>query len=171
MIENRYSNCYCCLVAKSCLTLLRPRGLYLSVLLPMGFPRQKCWSGLPFPSPADLPDPGIKPVSPVLASGFFTTELPGKSTLKYFHTNVHSSTVHSSQKVGMTQMPIRGWVDKGIVEHTHSGILFSHKKEWSAETRCNNVEESQQHYAEVKEFRYRKVHVVWLHLHEIYQNR
>ena len=31
----------------------------------MGFPRQECWSGLPFPSPGDLPNPGIKPMSPV----------------------------------------------------------------------------------------------------------
>ena len=32
----------------------------------MGFPRQECWSRLPFPLPGDLPDPGIKPVSPAL---------------------------------------------------------------------------------------------------------
>ena len=41
----------------------------------MGFSRQEYWSGLPFPSPGDLPDPGIKakaPVSPTLAGGFFT---------------------------------------------------------------------------------------------------
>ena len=46
--------------------------------LSMGFPRQEYWSGLPFPSPGDLPDPGIKPASPALAGGFFTTEPPGK---------------------------------------------------------------------------------------------
>ena len=49
--------------------------------LSMGFPRQENWSGLPFPPPGDLPDPGMEPVSPVspaLAGGFFTTELPGK---------------------------------------------------------------------------------------------
>ena len=40
----------------------------------MGFPRQEYWSGLPFPSPGDLPDPGIKPMSPALAGGFFTVE-------------------------------------------------------------------------------------------------
>ena len=33
---------------------------------PVEFPRQEYWSGLPFPSPEDLPDPGIKPVTPVL---------------------------------------------------------------------------------------------------------
>jgi len=44
----------------------------------MGFPRQEYWSGLPFPS---LPYPGIKPASPALVGGFFTTEPPGKPTL------------------------------------------------------------------------------------------
>ena len=47
--------------------------------LSMGFPKQEYWSGLPFPSPGDLPNPGIKPMSPVapaLAGRFFTTEPP-----------------------------------------------------------------------------------------------
>ena len=48
------------------------------VLLSMGFPRQEYWSGLPFPSPGDLPDPGIEPMSPALAGRFFTTEPSGK---------------------------------------------------------------------------------------------
>ena len=46
--------------------------------LSMRFSRQEHWSGLPCPSPGDLPDTGIKPVSPALAGGFITTELPGK---------------------------------------------------------------------------------------------
>ena len=45
----------------------------------MGFSRQENWSGLPFPLPRDLPDPGTEPVSPALAGGFFTTEPPGKA--------------------------------------------------------------------------------------------
>ena len=44
----------------------------------MGFPRQEYWSRLPFPSPGNLPNPGIKPASPALAGRFFTTEPPGK---------------------------------------------------------------------------------------------
>ena len=44
----------------------------------MGFSRQEYWSGLPFPSPGDLPQPGIKPMSPTLASEFFTIEPPEK---------------------------------------------------------------------------------------------
>ena len=46
--------------------------------LSMGFPQQEHWSGFPFPSPGDLPDPGIKPESPASAGRFFTTEPPGK---------------------------------------------------------------------------------------------
>jgi len=46
----------------------------------MGFPRQEYWSGLPFPSPGDLPNPEIKLMSPMLAGRFFTTEPPGKPT-------------------------------------------------------------------------------------------
>ena len=46
--------------------------------LSMEFTRQEYKSGLPFPSPGDLPDPGIKPVSPALAGRLFTTEPPGK---------------------------------------------------------------------------------------------
>ena len=52
--------------------------------LSMGFSRQEFWSGLPFPPPGDLPDPGIKPMSPAvlaslaLAGRILTTEPPGK---------------------------------------------------------------------------------------------
>ena len=42
----------------------------------MGFPRQEHWCGLPFPSPEDLPDPGIKPASPALQADPLTTEPP-----------------------------------------------------------------------------------------------
>ena len=44
----------------------------------MGFSRQEYWSGLPFPSPGDLPDPGIKPGSPALEADALTSETPGK---------------------------------------------------------------------------------------------
>ena len=49
--------------------------------LSMGFSRQEYWGGLPFSSPEHLPDPGIKPVFPVLPGGVFTTEPPGKPRL------------------------------------------------------------------------------------------
>ena len=46
--------------------------------LSMGFSRQEYWSGLPFPSPGDLPDPGIEPRSPTLEADALTYEPPGK---------------------------------------------------------------------------------------------
>ena len=61
------------LVAQSCPTLCDPMDYSSQAPLSMGY-----WSGLPFPSPEDLPNPGIKPVSPALAGGFCTTEPPGK---------------------------------------------------------------------------------------------
>ena len=50
-------------------------------VLSTGFPRQEYLSGLPFLSPGDVPDPGIKPASPALAGGFFFTGLSGKSKI------------------------------------------------------------------------------------------
>ena len=44
----------------------------------MGFSRQECWSGLPFPSPGDLLDPGIEPGSPTLQADALPSEPPGK---------------------------------------------------------------------------------------------
>ena len=57
---------------------LTPWTVAHQVPLSMQFPMQKHWCGLPFPSPGDLPDQGIKLVSPVLAGRFFTTEPLGK---------------------------------------------------------------------------------------------
>ena len=54
------------LVAKSCLTLATPWTVARQAPLSMGFSRQEYWSGLPFPSPGDLPDPGIEPGFPAL---------------------------------------------------------------------------------------------------------
>ena len=54
-----------------------PQTVAHQCTLSMVLPRQEYWSGLPLPSPGDLPEPGIKPASPALAGGFFTTEPPG----------------------------------------------------------------------------------------------
>ena len=81
-----YTACCCCLVIKSCLTLCYPADWSPPGPLSMGFSRREYWSGLPFPSPGDLPDSGFKPTSPALAGGFITTEPPvrlSKLTHKY----------------------------------------------------------------------------------------
>ena len=67
----------CCLVAKSCPTLLQPHAVAYQGPLSMGFSRQEYWSGLPFPSPGNLPDPGMESELPTLAYRFFTPESPG----------------------------------------------------------------------------------------------
>ena len=48
----------------------------------MEFSRQEYWSGLPFPSPGDLPDPGIGPGSPALQADTLLSEPPGKPKVK-----------------------------------------------------------------------------------------
>ena len=70
----------CCLVAQLCSTLCDPMGCSLQAPLSLKFSRQEYWSGLPFLSPRDFPDPRIKPVSPALV-GFFTIKPPGNSQL------------------------------------------------------------------------------------------
>ena len=57
----------------------------------MGFPMQEYWSGLPFPSPGDLPNPGIKLMSPALPGGFFTNEPSGKPQ-RFGHAFIQSET-------------------------------------------------------------------------------
>ena len=66
------------LVTKSCLTLAIPWTVASQDLLSMGFSRQEYWSGLTFPSPRNLPNPGIKPRPPALQADSLLTELQGK---------------------------------------------------------------------------------------------
>ena len=68
------------LAAKPCPTLVTPWTVARQAPLFIGFSRQEYWSGLPFPSAGDLPDPGIKSISLTLAGGFFTTAPSGKPT-------------------------------------------------------------------------------------------
>ena len=79
--------CCCCLVAKSYPTLTPWTVAYL-VPLSMRLPKQEYWSVLPFPLPGNYSDPGIEPVSPALAGGFFTTEPQGKFLLSFTHPSI-----------------------------------------------------------------------------------
>ena len=66
------------LIAKSRPALASPWAVACQAPLSMGFSREEYWSGLPFLSPGDLPDPGIEPGSPVLQADSLLTELQGK---------------------------------------------------------------------------------------------
>ena len=70
----------CISVTQSCLTLCDLLD-YIAHQAPlsMGFSRKEYWSGFPFPSPGDLPDPQIEPRSIALQADSLPTELPGKS--------------------------------------------------------------------------------------------
>ena len=61
-------------------TFASPQTVSPQTPLSKEFSGQEYWSGLPFPTPGDLPDPGIKPVSPELTGEFITTMPPGKPT-------------------------------------------------------------------------------------------
>ena len=69
------------LVTKSCPTHEIPRTVACQAPLSMRFSSQEHWSGLPFPSPGDLPNPGIEPRSPALQADCFPTELQGKPNI------------------------------------------------------------------------------------------
>ena len=68
----------------------------------MGFPGQEYWSGLLFPIPGNLPDPGIEPVSPaslVLAGIFFTTESPGNPHQYSFNETIFMVQVLYAERI------------------------------------------------------------------------
>ena len=87
-----------------------PWTVALQAPLAVGFPRQEYWSWLLFPSPEDLPDPGIEPMSPTLAGRFFTTEPPGKPLLFLCTTiNCDAGRDWGQEEKGMTEDEMAGW--------------------------------------------------------------
>ena len=68
------SGCGGGLVTKSCPTTATPWTVACKVPLSVEFSKQQYWSGLPFPSPGDLPDPGIEPGSPTLQADALPSE-------------------------------------------------------------------------------------------------
>ena len=73
--------CVCVLGLSRVRLFVAPWTVAHQTPLPVGFPRQEYWSGVPLLTPGDLPNPGIKPVSPALVGKFFTTVPPGKPSL------------------------------------------------------------------------------------------
>ena len=71
-------------VTQSCPTLCDPMDYSLSGFSIHGIFQARSWSGLPFPSPGDLPDPGIKPGSASLQADALLSEPPGKPICEYY---------------------------------------------------------------------------------------
>ena len=83
----------CCLVAKSCPTLCNPMDWARQAPLSMGFSRQEYWSGLPFPSPGDLPHPGVQPTTPAVQADYrwATREaLEAVYVIKIMYVSIHT---------------------------------------------------------------------------------
>ena len=93
--------CVCSVTSNSSVT---PSTLSCQAPLSMGFSRQESWTGLPFPPPGDLPDPGMEPVSPALAGRCFSTEPPGKprsATLTHLQTRLWSRVTRLYKGAGV----------------------------------------------------------------------
>ena len=76
----KFSVCVCvclCVCVLDCFWLCDSMDRILQASLFMAFSREVCWSGLPFPSPGDLPDPGIESIN-CIAGRLLTTVPPGK---------------------------------------------------------------------------------------------
>ena len=74
--------------------------------LSMGSSRQEHWSGLPFTSPGDLPDPGTEPASPASAGGLLTTEPPGKPLQPLdFRSNPHGGASNTLPFTAQHRLP------------------------------------------------------------------
>ena len=83
MTWNYIHICICAQLLSYDLLFATPWTVAHQTPLSMGFPRQEYWSSLPFSSPGDFSDPGIEPVSPALAGGFFTTKHLGIPIYRY----------------------------------------------------------------------------------------
>ena len=79
------------LVTQLCLTLCDPMGCSLPGSSVHRIIQEEYWSGLPFPSPGDLPDPGIEPTSPALQADSLLSEPPGKPKVMFYIILMHIS--------------------------------------------------------------------------------
>ena len=82
----------------------------------MEFLRQEYWSGLPFPSPEDLPSRGIKPISPEMAGGFF------------YHTHTHTHTCVKVKSLSCVQFIATPWT---VAYQAPPSMGFFRKDYWS----------------------------------------
>ena len=94
----------------------------------MGFSRQEYWSGLPLPSPGDLPDPGIEPWSPAFQADALTSELPGKpAATKYVYKKNNRYNLHACvlSHIQLFETP---WT---VAQQTSLSMGFFRQEYWS----------------------------------------
>ena len=122
------------LCVQSCLTLCDPMNYSLQAPLSMKISKQGYWSGLPFPTPGDLPSPGIKPTSlvfPALVGSFFTTAAPGKPT-KSARGHVNAGATRARP----IQQPLESHLGLEVIDQRNSRaescivLLLCHHQYW-----------------------------------------
>ena len=100
-------------VAQSCPTLCNPWTVAHQAPRSMGFSRQEYWSGVPLPSPGDLPHRGIELGSPALQADALTSEPPGKPHYIYIYINLQ---LPNSNLKGLSITPHCLFKDKGVLK-------------------------------------------------------
>ena len=90
----------------------------------MGFSRQEYWSGLPFPSPGDLTDPGIEPRSPLLQADALTSEPPGKQTALHEPGSGPSSEPNHTGKPDLRLPASRTMINRFLLFISHPSMVF-----------------------------------------------
>ena len=114
-------------------------------LLSMEISRQEYWSELPFPSPGDLPDPGIKPASPALAAGFFTTSTSWEALHISHHMvnvlrNIPIWNTLSPEPEATGVLPSLGWKVKDAIVHSWlTGAVQQTPAHWTLKTFLNTL--------------------------------
>ena len=122
--------CACVLAnsLRSCSTLCDPVDCSPPGSSVNQFSRQECWSGLPCPTPRDLPDSGIEPVSLMflaLASGFFTTSATWEALfIVYVSQSQFSSSFHSPSHLDIHKLVLYIFVYISVLQVSSSVPLF-----------------------------------------------
>ena len=105
--------CFCCMTKWISYVLftcsVMSNWVACQATLSMGFPKREYWSGLPFPSPGDLPNLGIKPKSSALADGFFMAEPPGKPYMHSYIPSLFSLPPSSSHSTPLGHYRTQSW--------------------------------------------------------------
>ena len=117
------------IVAKSCLTLATPLTGACQAPLSMRFSRQEYWSGLPFPSPGDLPDPGLEPGSPALQADSLSTELSRKLLTAKVLSVFITSLLYSYQMVIHSRLEYKEGVMDSTVPPSQNSYVETHISE------------------------------------------
>ena len=104
-----------------------PWTIARQIPLSMEYSREEYCSELPFPPPGDLPNPGTEPMSPALADGFFTTELPGKPGTRAGHRSPFPITAVSAYSVpwtSSTMWDVLPYLCLSLLFHLHVKLIF-----------------------------------------------